>query len=380
MQTVNNVHRFYTGHDLIHAPRFQQDFLPLTLTGPRRKGKRWLGLVDGDWQRFDRVFGDVLKTLHTNLEAVLPPGDERPPKSMDKGWVEQIYFSCFGFSRGATEARAFANWFVRLCELDASLKGRTGMSLGGIPVTFDFLGLFDTVASVGLANSFLGIPDGHQAWADAEESLRIPGKEHLSRCLHLVSAHEVRRSFPLDSAHCQDASAKHIEEVVYPGVHSDVGGGYLPREQGRGTDPSGRDKLSRIPLADMYRAARLAGVPLKLELAPETVRESFTIAPETIAAGTGDHSPPPRPTRRWRPRLPSMRLNVPGWSVQPNPTRRWHNSPSARHKSSPATRRQSLTRLSSRRCGQPGAMASPPQANAAPDASPPLIPDLTTSL
>lgn len=52
------------------------------------------------------------------------------------------------------------------------------------------------------------------------------------------------------------------EEIVYPGVHSDVGGGYGPGEQGRGRDDA--DKLSQVPLLDMYREARKAGVPLDI--------------------------------------------------------------------------------------------------------------------
>lgn len=67
-----------------------------------------------------------------------------------------------------------------------------------------------------------------------------------------------------------------------PGVHSDVGGGYLPMEQGRGKDAQGEDMLSRISLSMMYRAARLAGVPVKLEEAPEQVKRAFRISPKLI--------------------------------------------------------------------------------------------------
>lgn len=280
-QMINNVSRYYTGNSQIRANEFQDIFRKLELTGPHDTARSILGLVTNDAMKFDDAFGTALRSLHSNLARVLPRPDDQSPMSMDKGWVKEIYFSCFGFSRGAAAARAFTNWFVRLCELDARISGRQGMTLGGIRVKFDFLGLFDTVASVGLANSFVGIPDGHQAWAAAEDSLRIPEASRVQNCLHLVSAHEVRRSFPLDSVAYRDEISSHIKEVVYPGVHSDIGGGYGPCEQGRGTDRTGRDKLSRIPLAHMYRAARLAGVPLKLELAPESVRESFVVDRKT---------------------------------------------------------------------------------------------------
>lgn len=74
------------------------------------------------------------------------------------------------------------------------------------------------------------------------------------------------------------------EEVVFPGVHSDLGCGYSPCEQGRGADPSGADMLARLPLLFMYKSARLAGVPLKLEFASEVAKRRFEVAPATVAA------------------------------------------------------------------------------------------------
>jgi len=148
-----------------------------------------------------------------------------------------------------------------LCEMDAQLTGQTGYTLGGFPVTFDFLGLFDTVASVGTAGiAPSGFGTGHGAWADPERSLRVPADV---RCLHIVSAHEVRRCFPLDAISVRGAMSANHREVIMQGVHSDIGGGYAPGEQGRGVDPQGADMLSRVALALMYREARLSGAPLK---------------------------------------------------------------------------------------------------------------------
>jgi len=207
------------------------------------------------------------------------------PKKIDPGIVETIHISIFGFSRGATQARAFANWLKALCALDAQLcRHPSGFTLGGFEVKFDFIGLFDTVASIGLANTAgdlrgLGGLDGHATWADAEVSLRIPDDVQT---LHLVAAHEVRRSFPLDSISVNGQLHSMASEIVFPGVHSDIGGGYMPTEQGKGLDKMGKDMLSRIPLLYMYKAARLAGVPLKLEFASGMAKERFLIAPETI--------------------------------------------------------------------------------------------------
>ena len=62
---------------------------------------------------------------------------------------EQINVAVFGFPRGAAEARAFVNWMYALCdEVDG------GYQFAGIPLRVEFLGIFDTVASVGVAGGF----------------------------------------------------------------------------------------------------------------------------------------------------------------------------------------------------------------------------------
>ncbi|MBE5271164.1 DUF2235 domain-containing protein [Stenotrophomonas sp. B2] len=71
--------------------------------------------------------------------------------------VDRIRLSIFGFSRGAAEARVFCNWLGDACD-----PGRGPLRLCGIPVQIDFMGLFDTVASVGAAQSFFeSVLDGH---------------------------------------------------------------------------------------------------------------------------------------------------------------------------------------------------------------------------
>ncbi|MDX8121069.1 hypothetical protein JAB6_30120 [Janthinobacterium sp. HH104] len=278
VEALNNVHRYYTDAPLVDDKTFKQDFNTLSLPSKVRPS-----------QALVNAFTQALQKLHSNLRSFVPT--DGPAKSVNKGRVLNIFVSMFGFSRGAAEARSFANWFIWLCKLDAQLTVSKGvkarqLSMGTIEVTFDFMGLFDTVASVGLAAS-VPLPnrmvDGHGGWADTEVSLRIPTSPGPTKCLHLVSAHEVRRSFPLDSVAHLGNIPPNCTEIVFPGVHSDIGGGYLPQEQGRGTDPSGGDLMSRITLATMYRAARLAGVPLKLEEASEATKRAFRIDPRTIA-------------------------------------------------------------------------------------------------
>ncbi|EPM99633.1 hypothetical protein A253_27754, partial [Pseudomonas syringae pv. actinidiae ICMP 19102] len=51
-----------------------------------------------------------------------------------------------------------------------------------IPLSVEYLGLLDTVASVGFADIMPGA-DGHMAWADGNQEL--PGGGLVKRCLHL---------------------------------------------------------------------------------------------------------------------------------------------------------------------------------------------------
>lgn len=170
---------------------------------------------------------------------------------MRKPTVKLINLSVFGFSRGSAEARAFCNWFVACC------KEAGGMyTFCGIPVRFHFLGIFDTVASVGLADSS-PIGSGFMDWADG--TMAIPAA--VERCVHFAAAHEIRQSFPLSSGRDGESYPTNCTEVVYPGAHCDVGGGYSPGDQGKA---KGRRSLlaSQVPLVKMYLEARRSGVPM----------------------------------------------------------------------------------------------------------------------
>ncbi|CAN0621832.1 protein of unknown function [Burkholderia multivorans] len=158
--------------------------------------------------------------------------------------MQSISVAVFGFSRGATEARAFVRKLLSRCVDKDGQRCWVGRDLQRIPLHITFMGLFDTVASV-------GGPALHLDWG---AELAIPPE--VERCVHYVAAHEVRQAFPLDSVRVDRSYPANCEEVVYPGVHSDVGGGYAPDEQGRS------NLLSRIPLRHMYAAALEAGVPL----------------------------------------------------------------------------------------------------------------------
>ncbi|CAH0350671.1 DUF2235 domain-containing protein [Aquabacterium sp. CECT 9606] len=172
-------------------------------------------------------------------------------KATPKPAIPSVTVSVFGFSRGGAEAVAFCHLFDKLLE---------GGCLAGIKAEINFLGVFDVVASVGGSASVaktLPMPgaifDGHWSWANYVDK-PLPGC--VTKGVHLIAAHEMRMNFPVTRQR-----GGGMQEFLYPGSHSDVGGGYAPNEQGKARGGQG-SLLSQIPLAHMYLAARKAGVPL----------------------------------------------------------------------------------------------------------------------
>ncbi len=227
-----------------------------------------------------------------------------------------IKVAVFGFSRGAALARAFCRDLAKRCAPCTTAEG-TGFKLksNGVPIEIYFLGIFDTVASVGIPMSannakrkavvkfvskvvkpkvFSGQPelyclafgkgsidpapgpcDGHMDWA---KDLTIPPL--VKSCVHMIAAHEVRNSFPVDSTANGNQYPPSVVEMVYPGSHSDVGGGYRPQEGARA--PHYGEMLNLIPLRVMYDKACQAGVPLRplSSFKTETEKKDFAIDKE----------------------------------------------------------------------------------------------------
>jgi hypothetical protein len=221
--------------------------------------------------------------------------------------ITEVNIAVFGFSRGAALARAFLNLLLKKrCRKRGE---RWTLNDGAWPVRLRFMGLFDTVASVGLpmstnttsiagaatssasymigsrlmdyprtrpealafvrnaapgADPAPGLHDGHDDWGG---QLQID--DTVEEVRHFVAAHEIRNSFPVDSVSVyrdgRVSKSDNFHETVYPGVHSDVGGSYAPGEGGKGDDPS--EKLGLIPLKHMYHYAVRKGVPLSPESA-----------------------------------------------------------------------------------------------------------------
>lgn len=175
--------------------------------------------------------------------------------------IAAIYLDVFGFSRGAAQARVFTTWLHDLLLI--------GGQLFGVPAYVRMLGLFDTVASVGVTDALGGY--GHGSWATAS-NLRI--HPEVRNCVHYVALHEFRTNFPSDGVGQDGRVPPNCQQLYCPGAHSDVGGGYGPGEQGKGVRMvrdfryvhsqvwnAERDdslKLSNLPLNQMLEAAKKA--------------------------------------------------------------------------------------------------------------------------
>lgn len=179
--------------------------------------------------------------------------------------VKVVHVAVFGFSRGATLARAFVSRLSKEAIFEGGQWTRDGARL-----RIYFLGVIDTVASVGL-------PRAHETYA---ENLSIP--ETVEQCVHLVAGHELRFAFPLDSIRRHGKYPVGTTEYVFPGVHSDVGGGYSESEQGRSND------YAAIPLSLMYQKGKMAGVPFgNLTDLNKHTAAFFTIPPALVKTFRG---------------------------------------------------------------------------------------------
>jgi len=135
-------------------------------------------------------------------------------KIIDSNTAEEIIVDVYGFSRGATKARDFIN---KIREKYAGTKHSN---------IFGFVGLFDTVASMGIRGP---INIGYNLNLNSESAKKI---------VHIVSRDEKRVNFPLESILTKDeykeyetdneytVELNNIEEIKRIGVHADIGGGY----------------------------------------------------------------------------------------------------------------------------------------------------------
>ena len=175
---------------------------------------------------------------------------------IEKEYIEDLTIDVFGFSRGAAAARHF------VARKHLSLIGANNICQSlkitdYTAVKFRFVGLFDSVSSynpgpVDVHREFKGParvlnhaanaadiaanlgpagvamkinPDVDPAFANDVAELHLRIEEKATKVVQFAAGDEYRRNFP--STTISSARSLHIGvELVLPGAHSDIGGGY----------------------------------------------------------------------------------------------------------------------------------------------------------
>ncbi|WP_109512414.1 T6SS phospholipase effector Tle1-like catalytic domain-containing protein [Pseudomonas ovata] len=137
--------------------------------------------------------------------------------------IEALELDVFGFSRGAASARHLVNEVLKQAKGDLQtllanreLSWSTDFAWERGSVRVKVVGLFDTVAAIGGWRDLGNVRDAN----NRRVNLYLPPDcaEHV---LHLVARDESRRNFALNSV-----APVWPREIVLPGAHSDIGGGY----------------------------------------------------------------------------------------------------------------------------------------------------------
>src|SRR5216683_4534549 len=218
---------------------------------------------------FGYGFSDNIADVYSFLMNEFNPGD-------------QIFI--FGFSRGAYTARALCG-LLHMCGLltagnEALIPYALRLYKSNDPCKFEiadgfrstfsvpckpyFLGLWDTVSSVGWILDPIHTKGGHLPYTATLPDVPV--------IRHAVSIDERRAFFRQNLVHEPAAANQNVKQVWFAGVHSDVGGSYAEAESG----------LSKIALRWMLCEAQSAGLG---------------VDPEKVAAVLGGKIPyvPPDP-------------------------------------------------------------------------------------
>ncbi|WP_407297642.1 phospholipase effector Tle1 domain-containing protein [Stutzerimonas zhaodongensis] len=207
--------------------------------------------------------------------------------------ISALTIDTFGFSRGAAAARHFANEVVK------GLAGPLGPTLQnnanafssdfigryGQGINVAFIGLFDTVASVGGLSNLGNIRSG----VTPSINLYLPRK-YFPNVIHLVARDEIRGNFPLTRVKPEHA------EISLPGAHSDIGGGYL-NEAEECVLVSPMQALTvnlgiDVTATSIYKNAEQAKQRLVAEGWPATMLEVVTPSPKLLPTDPHDRLAP----------------------------------------------------------------------------------------
>lgn len=124
-----------------------------------------------------------------------------------------LYINVFGFSRGAATARHFIHLAKSNSNLFPTWKIKSSQ------IRFKFVGLFDTVSSVGADFS----NDVGELKLDFRDLDALDKK--ITKVLHIIAADEYRSNFSVTNIYSARKSGFGYE-VTMNGAHSDIGGSY----------------------------------------------------------------------------------------------------------------------------------------------------------
>jgi uncharacterized protein (DUF2235 family) len=318
--TANEFARDKTNVVYLYATLVQEPDRQITYYHPGLGTMEPPGALTGIARRFTKLLGmavgyglsDDVCDAYTFLMGAYQPGD-------------QIFL--FGFSRGAYTVRVLAAltyryglirqgneplvpYAIRLltgmhgsknttAAFQLSEEFKNTFCWAQCPV--HFVGVWDTVSSVGWAENPLRVPD----------TANNPG---ITTGRHAIAIDE-RRAFFRTNLWRPDppqlvSGPKDMKQVWFPGVHCDVGGGYPEAESG----------LSRIALEWMLREARKAGLliddPKALEIlgrtpgSPHTPPTPTADAHESLKGWWRIAEFVPKRHYNWRKRCEERRLNL----------------------------------------------------------------------
>ena len=191
---------------------------------------------------------------------------------------DEIYL--IGFSRGAFTARSVAGYIAvsGLLQADACTTEREAMAWRyyhtmpkdrpsgdqrglatscHVGVKIKCVAVFDTVGALGIPGAFNWIGRSQFAFHDTQLNTCV------ENCLHAVAIDEKRMTFPAtmwEEPFNLDGKVPEVQQVWFPGVHGDVGGGYEEKD------------LSNNVLDWMIARLRALGVAFLPHAAPDPAR------------------------------------------------------------------------------------------------------------
>lgn len=224
------------------------------ITGVGRKLTILLGLAVG------YGLGSDVRDAYVFLMQHFEPGD-------------RVYL--FGFSRGAYTVRAVASllhmyglirpgneplvpYAIRMLSALSRRRGRGAGAASEVNEVFELAGEFkSTFSSVECKPHFVGVWDTVSSVGWIENPLRLPytaNNPDIRIGRHAVAIDERRAFFRMNLWRPSGAPGlsgpEDLQQVWFPGVHADVGGGYKEAESG----------LAKIALRWMLREAMAAGL------------------------------------------------------------------------------------------------------------------------